>query len=64
MINILLPQNFMLTVEFFAATLAQANLITKGDFDNRPMSIDRKINSSKKSMFLLKINKKNYKHLI
>ena len=56
MINILLPQN--LTVENFAATLAQANLITKGDFDNRPMSLNRKINSSKQIMFLLKIKKK------
>ena len=45
-------------MENFAATLAQVNLITKGDFDNRPMSLNREINSSKQIMFLLKINKK------
>ena len=45
-------------MENFAATLAQANLITKGDFDIRPMSLNRKINSSKQIMFLLKIKKK------
>ena len=35
------------TVEIFATRLAQANLITKTDFDNKLISLNRKINSSK-----------------
>ena len=42
------PEFIKLTAENFAARLAQANLITKTDFDNRLRSLNRKINSSKR----------------
>ena len=45
------PEFNKLTAENFAARLVQANLKTKIDFDNRLMSLNRKIN-----MFLLKMN--------
>ena len=48
------------TAEICAARLAQGNLITKTDFDNKPISLNRKINS-KQNIYLLKINLKNYK---
>ena len=54
MINILLPQN--LTAENFAGRLAQANLVTKADFDNRIVSLNRNINSNKTKIFSLKMN--------
>ena len=37
-----------LTTENFAAILTQANLVTKTDFDNKLMSLNRKISSKKK----------------
>ena len=37
-----------LTTENFAAILTQANLVTKTDFDNKLMIINRKISSKKK----------------
>ena len=52
MINILLLQN--LTAENFAARLAQANLVTKADFDNRIASLNRNINSNKTKHVLIK----------
>ena len=52
MINILLPQN--LTAENFAGRLVQANLVTKADFDNRIVSLNRNINSNKTKHFLIK----------
>ena len=47
-----------LTAENFATRLAQVNLIIKEDFDNRLMSLNRKINSNKtkQNMLLLKMN--------
>ena len=45
-----------LTAENFAARLAQANLIRKTDFDAKLSSLNRKITSNKKSIYLLKIN--------
>ena len=55
-----------LTTENFAAILTQANLVTKTDFDNKLMSLNRKISSKKKkkNMYQLKINLKKSKHLI
>ena len=41
------PEFNKFTAEIFAARLAQANLVTKTDFDNRLMSLNRKINSNK-----------------
>ena len=44
MTNILQLQSFnTLTVDVFNARLAQANLITKTDFDTKMSSLDRKI---------------------
>ena len=42
------PDFNKLTSENFAARLAQANLITKTDFDNKLKSLNRKINSHTK----------------
>ena len=36
-----------LAVEVFNARLAQANLVTKTDFDNKLQSLNKKINSNK-----------------
>ena len=36
-----------LTTENFTARLAQANLVTKTDFDNKLVNLNEKINSSK-----------------
>ena len=41
------PEFNKLIAENFAARLAQTHIITKTDFDNRLMSLNRKINSSK-----------------
>ena len=61
-INILQLQN--LTTENFAAELAQANLITKTDFNNKIMSLKRKVNWNKTYHVLFKNDFKNYEHLI
>ena len=37
-----------LTAENFAARLAQVNLVTKTDFDNKRVNLNKKINSKKK----------------
>ena len=52
------PEFNKLTAENFATRLAQVNLIIKEDFDNRLMSLNRKINSNKtkQNMLLLKMN--------
>ena len=42
------PEFIKLTAEKFAARLAQVNLTAKTDFDNRLISLNRKINSSKR----------------
>ena len=49
MINILLLQNLISLheVEMFASRLVLANLITKTDFDNKLIRLNRKINSNK-----------------
>ena len=44
------------TTENFKARLAQANLVRKIDFDSKLKSLDKKINSNKKSVCLLKMS--------
>ena len=41
------------TAETFAARLAQANLVTKTHFDNKLLSLNRKITSNKKKYLLV-----------
>ena len=53
-----------LTTENFAARLTQAHLVTKTDFDNKLMSLNRKINSNKTKHVLVENEFKNCKHLI
>ena len=50
-----------LTAENFKARLAQANLVTKKDFDAKLTSPNKKLIQI--NIYLLKINLKNYKHL-
>ena len=52
MANILLLQNLISLQKKFDARLAQANLITKADFDTKLKSLNGKINSNK-AMHLL-----------
>ena len=44
---ITIPEFNKLTAENFAAKLVQANLVTKTDFDNKLISLNKKINSNK-----------------
>ena len=49
----------------FKARLAQANLITKRDFDDKLKKLNKKINSNKtKHLFVKNEQKKNYKNLM
>ena len=57
------PEFNKLTAENFVARLAQANLVTKTDFDNKPINLQKKINP-KQNIYLLKMNLKNHRHLI
>ena len=41
------PEFVKFTAEIFATRLAVANLITKTDFDSKPISLNKKINSNK-----------------
>ena len=45
-----------LTTKKFAARIAQSNLVTKTDFDNKLMILNKKITSNKKNMYMLKMN--------
>ena len=48
MINILILQSLKkLAADVFNARLAQANLVTKADFDNKLSNLNRKITSNK-----------------
>ena len=53
MANISLLQNLIRTAEHFAARLAQANLLTKTDVDNKLSSFNRKITSNKTKYLLV-----------
>ena len=60
--NILLFQNLnKLTAENFAVRLAQADLITKTDFDTKLSSLNRKIMSDKTKHLLVKNELKKLK---
>ena len=50
------PEFNKLTVENFAARLAQASLITKTDFDAKLSSLNRKLLLIKQSIYFLRIN--------
>ena len=51
------PQFNKLTIENFAARLAQANLVTKTDYDDKMIKLHRKTTSNiKQSIYLLKIS--------
>ena len=45
-----------LTTENFAARLAQANLVTKADFDAKLTSLNKKTSQIKQNIYLLKTN--------
>ena len=39
------------TTENFAARLAQANLVTKTDFDNKLINLDKKVTKTKQNIY-------------
>ena len=55
------PEFNNLAAGLFNARLAQANLVTKADFDNKLQSLNKKIKSNKKK-YLLELKK--YKNLM
>ena len=57
------PEFNKLTVENFAARLAQANLITKTDFDTKLSSLNRKITSNETKDLLIENEMKKLKTL-
>ena len=65
MINILRLQKFnKLTVENFAAKFAQANLVTKTDFDDKLKTFNTKSNSNKiKHVFVQNEKFKNIRNI-
>ena len=50
------PEFNKLTVENFAARLAEANLITKTDFNAKLSSLNKKLLETKPNIYLLKMN--------
>ena len=40
-----------LTSDYFAAILAKANLVTKTNFDDKLMNLNKKINSNEKNIY-------------
>ena len=52
-----------LTARVFTARLAQTNLVTKTDFDNKLQSLDKNINSNKTKHLLVKTELKNLEKL-
>ena len=58
------PEFNKLTAENFAARLAQANLVTKTDFDNKLINFIMELTQTKQMIYLLKMNQKHYKHSI
>ena len=45
------PEFSKLTAKNFAARLARANLVTKADFDNKPINLSKTIKSNKKKTY-------------
>ena len=58
------PKFNKFTAEIFSPRIAQANLITKTDFDNTLISLHRKISANKTRHVLVKKELENYKRLI
>ena len=56
------PEFKKFEAEIFAARLAQANLVTKTDFDTTLISLNKKNNSNKTKHILIVNESKNYKH--
>ena len=52
------PEFNILVADVFNATIAQANLITKTDFDDKLSNLNRKITSNKNITYLLNMNLK------
>ena len=50
------PELNKLTVENFAARLAQANLVTRTDFDNKLSNLREKLLEIKQRIYFLKMN--------
>ena len=50
------PELNKFTAEIFAKILAQANLITKTDFDNKLISLLEELTQIRQNMYLLKVN--------
>ena len=63
MINITTPEVKKLTAENFVARLAQANLVTKTDFDNKLSNLNKKINSNKRKHLIVENNLKKLETL-
>ena len=61
---ITIPDFYKLTAQNFTARLAHANLVRKTDFDEKLKTLKKKLPQTKQSICSLKINLKNYKHLI
>ena len=65
LIMIKIPPEFnKLTANYFAARLAQANLVIMTDFDNKPTNLNKKVISNKTKHMLVKSEIKNQKHWI
>ena len=64
MIYISTPEFNKYIAEIFAASLAHAHLITKTDFDNRLMSLNRKINLNKTKHVLVENKLKKLKTFV
>ena len=58
------PDFNTMAASVFNARLAQANLITKTDFDDKVSSLNRKITANKSKHLLVEMNWKSYKHWI
>ena len=58
------PECNKLKAKHFAARLAQANLVTNTDFDNKLINLNKKINSNKTKHVLVENELKNYRYFI
>ena len=58
------PEFNTFKAEVFDAKLARKKLITKTDFNTKLINFNKKINSSKTKIYLLKMNLRNYKNFI
>ena len=62
--HITTPEFNKLTVENFAARLAQANLVAKRDLDDKLKNLNEKINSNKTKHLTVENELENQKHFI